>query len=60
MNVYCLILNNINIVIEKKDIKYLYISVCLFDDFVYVFCFLVLNDESFRFFLIKRFFWIKE
>lgn len=60
MNVYCLILNDINIVIEKKDIKYLYISVCLFDGFVYVFCFLVLNDESFRFFLIKRFYWIKE
>ncbi|GAA8773177.1 hypothetical protein BTM122_00850 [Helicobacter pylori] len=60
MNAYCLTLNDTNIVIEKKDIKHLHVSVCPPDGFVRVSCPLTLNDESLRLSLIKRLPWIKE
>ncbi|WP_238700489.1 YgjP-like metallopeptidase domain-containing protein [Helicobacter pylori] len=60
MNAYCLTLNDTNIVIEKKDIKHLHISVCPPDGSVRVSCPLALNDESIRLSLIKRLPWIKE
>lgn len=60
MNAYCLTLNDTNIVIEKKDIKHLHISVCPPDGSVRVSCLLALNDESLRLSLIKRLPWIKE
>ncbi len=54
MNAYCLTLNDTNIIIEKKDIKHLHISVCPPDGSVRVSCPLALNDESLRLSLIKR------
>ncbi|GHR66155.1 hypothetical protein JP0104_00950 [Helicobacter pylori] len=54
MNAYCLTLNDTNIVIEKKDIKHLHISVCPPDGSVRMSCPLALNDESLRLSLIKR------
>ncbi len=60
MNAYCLTLNDTDIIIEKKDIKHLHISVCPPDGFVRVSCPLALNDESLRLSLIKRLPWIKE
>ncbi|GAA7884110.1 hypothetical protein HpMS199_01020 [Helicobacter pylori] len=60
MNAYCLTLNDTNIIIEKKDIKHLHISVCPPDGSVRVSCPLALNDESLMLSLIKRLPWIKE
>ncbi|WP_033601665.1 M48 family metallopeptidase [Helicobacter pylori] len=60
MDVYHLTLSDTHIVIEKKAIKHLHISVCPPNGSVHVSCPLTLNDEGLKLSLIKRLPWIKE